>query len=380
MQFFPRLAYGGLALSLLAAAQPALGQQPASPPDTLRNAAGDRLLIGAAVSTRDLDDPNIADLIARQFNCLTAENDFKPDSLQHEPGQFTFDHADRIADFAAAHQMKLIGHNLLWHQQAPSWMFADEDKHPLPRDKALANLKAHIDAVVNHFDDKVVGWDVVNEAISDNGDEYLRDTPARRAIGDDYIIQAFKFAQAANPNVQLYYNDYSIEMPGKREKAIRLIKELQAAGVRIDGVGIQGHWLLSDPTPSVIDDAISAFAALGVKVMITELDVDTLPRRGHGADVSAIEKHGLDPYKDGLPADVQQKLATRYADLFRVFAKHPDALTRVTFWGVYDGHTWLNDWPVHGRTNHPMLWDRQLHPKPALDSVLKVLQSSKPTP
>jgi endo-1,4-beta-xylanase len=307
---------------------------------------GDRLLIGTAIGARSVDDPKLAQLLAEQFNCLTGENAFKPASLQRERGKFTFEEADKIADFAAAHDMKMIGHTLLWHQQTPPWMFADENKHPLPREKALENLKAHIETVVKHFDGRVIGWDVVNEAISDNDKEYLRDTPARRAIGDDFVVKAFEFARAASPNIQLYYNDYSIEVPGKREKAIRLIKELKAAGAHIDGVGIQGHWQLNLPDTKMVDDAIKAFAALGVKVMVTELDVDVLPRKNaSGADISATEKQGLDPYKEALPADVQQKLARRYGELFKVFAKHRGTVTRVTFWGYYDGSTWLNDWP-----------------------------------
>jgi endo-1,4-beta-xylanase len=268
----------------------------------------------------------------------------------------------------------MIGHTLMWHSQAPAWLFQDENKQPLPREKALDNLKSHIDTVVKHFDGKVLGWDVVNEAVADEG-EYLRDTPAHKAIGDDFVIQAFKLAQAANPNVELYYNDYNIEAPYKRPKALRLIKDLKAAGCRVDAVGMQGHWLLDSPSVKEIDEGIKAFADLGVKVMITELDVDVLPRKGAGADVAAKEQ-GQDPYKNGLPPDVQQKLAERYREIFRVLAKYRDAgvLTRVTFWGVYDGNTWLNDWPVRGRTNHPMLWDRQLQPKPALGTVIEALQ------
>jgi endo-1,4-beta-xylanase len=355
----------------------ACGQTTGDQP-TLRQLAGDRLLIGGAVSAFDLDNPKLAELIASQFNCLTAGNEFKPDSLQHQPGKFTFEKADKIAEFARQHDMKMVGHNLLWHSQTPAWLFADENKKPLPREKALENLKTHIDTVVKHFSGKVIGWDVVNEAISDNPGEYLRDTPAHKAIGDDYLVKAFQFAQAADPNVQLYYNDYNIEMPYKREKALRLIKDLKAAGCRVDAVGIQGHWLLTMPDPKVIDEAMSQFAALGVKVMITELDVDVLPRRAAGADVNAREQGRTeDPYKAGLPDDVQQKLAQRYADLFKVFVKHRDngELTRISFWGIYDGNSWLNDFPVRGRTNYPMLWDRQLQPKPALKAVIDVLQS-----
>ena len=338
---------------------------------TLRQAAGDRMQIGAAIMSSHLDDPKLAKLIAEQFNSVSGENEFKPDQLQRERGKFTFDKADKIADFAAKHDMKLIGHTLLWHNQAPAWMFQDDSKQPLSREKAIENLKAHIDGVVKHFKGKVIGWDVVNEAISDKPDEYLRDTPARKAIGDDYLVKAFEFAKAADPDVQLYYNDYSIEGPGKREKALRLIKELKEAGAQVDAVGIQGHFLLDQPPAQVVDDAIAAFKQLGVKVMITELDVDVLPRR-MGADVSASEK-GANPYPKALPPDVQKKLANRYRELFEVFEKHKDAVTRVTFWGTHDGTSWLNNWPTRGRTNHALLWDRQLKPKLAFKEVIQVL-------
>jgi endo-1,4-beta-xylanase len=229
---------------------------------------------------------------------------------------------------------------------------------------------------VKHCSGKLVGWDVVNEAIID-GQGYLRDTPARRAIGDDYIIEAFKIAHDADPEVQLYYNDYNVEQPAKRQRTLRLLKELQSAGVRLDGVGIQGHWMLNSPDPKVVDDAIAEYAALGIKVMITEMDIDVLPRRGSAADIAATEAAGANPYKDGLPPEVQQRQADRYAAFFNVFVKHIKAghVTRVTLWGLDDGHTWLNDFPVAGRTNHPLLFDRDLNPKRALDATLRALEA-----
>jgi len=372
MQILKLLFGSALLAMMMNHATPANGQDGPSAA-TLRQAAGDRMLIGAAIMSRQLDNAELAGLIARQFNSLTGENEFKPDSLQHERGKFTFAAADKIADFAQKNGMKLIGHNLLWHQQTPPWMFVDDKKKPLPRDQALANLKQHIDAVVKHFHGKVIGWDVVNEAISDKEGEYLRPTPAQKAIGDDYIIKAFEFAHAADPDVQLYYNDYSIEGPGKREKTIRLIKELKAAGVKIDAVGIQGHWLLEQPATQVIDDAIRAFADLGVKVMITELDVDVLPRQHAGADVSATQRSVTDPYKRGLPPQIQEKLARRYRELFELFSRRQGTVTRVTFWGTHDGASWLNNWPARSRTNHPLLWDRQLQPKPAFTAVIEAL-------
>src|SRR5262249_51554561 len=154
--------------------------------------------------------------------------------------------------------------------------------------------KSYIDRVVGHYRGRIKAWDVVNEAISDNGGEYLKETPARKAIGDDYIEKAFEFAHAADPQVELYYNDYNIEQPPKLEKTIRLIRSLKEKGIRIDAVGIQGHWLINWPPPEMIGKGIDAVAATGVKVMITELDVDLLPRRSSGAEMAVTEK-GANP-------------------------------------------------------------------------------------
>ena len=338
----------------LALASTLFGQQTSPAPEprpaavTLRQAAGERMLIGTAVGSRGLARPGLASLIAEQFGCATAENEMKPFWLQHTKGVFSFDRADRIVAFAKAHNMQVTGHTLCWHGQTPRWMFQDEMGQPLPRTVALANLKAHIETVVKHFKGKVKGWDVVNEAVNDGPEPYLRNTPARRAIGDDYVLKAFEFAHQADPDVELYYNDYGIELGGKRDRALRLIRQIKAAGLRIDAVGIQGHWALESPKLDEIERGIRAFAGEGLKVMITELDIDVLPRsRGFGADISATERRGRDPYKAGLPDAVQQKLADRYGAMFALLLRFPQ-VTRVTLWGAADGESWLNNYPVWG--------------------------------
>lgn len=344
--------------------------------EALRQAAKGRVLVGAAVSSRQLDNPDLAALVAREFDVLTAENEFKPIHLQPRPGQFRFDAADRIVEFAQRHDMKVVGHTLCWHSQSPRSLFQGSDGRPRPRDEALEQLKAHIDAVVGHFKGKVLGWDVVNEAISDAPGGYLRDTPALRAIGPDYIVRAFEFAHAADPDAELYYNDYGIEGPGKLEKTIRLIRELKAAGVRLDAVGIQSHLRLDDAGAAErLDRAIAAYAAEGVKVTLSELDVDVLPRGTRGADVATRERGGANPYTQGLPPEVATAQARLYARVFGVVRKHPGVVTRVTLWGTHDGTSWLNNWPVFRRTNHPLLWDRDFKPKPALDAVRDALNA-----
>lgn len=344
--------------------------------ETLRGAARGRFLVGAAVSSRWIADPELSELVAREFDCLTPENELKPMSVQPRRGEFRFEAADRIVEFAEARGMKVVGHALCWHSQAPRWLFAGADGKPLPRDEALKNLKEHIDRVAGHFRGKVVGWDVVNEAISDRPGEYLRDTPARRAIGDDYLVKAFEFARAADPDAELYYNDYGIEGPEKLEKTIRLVRELKAAGVRLDAVGIQAHFVLDDAdAPDRLERAIGALAAEGVKVALTELDVDVLPRRVRGADVSARERGGADPYTEGLPGEVADAQARFYGRVFQAALAHPGAVTRITFWGTHDGTSWLNYWPAGRRTNHPLLFDRDRQPKPAHRAVLEALEA-----
>jgi endo-1,4-beta-xylanase len=242
----------------------------------------------------------------------------------------------------------------------------------------LDRMQTHIATVVGRYRGRIRGWDVVNEALNDDGT--LRDSPWRRGIGDDYIARAFEFAHAADPNAELYYNDYNLATkPEKRAGAIRIIKDLQQRGIRVDAVGEQGHWRLNAPTPAELDRTISELRATGVKVMITELDVNLLPpaeRAIPAGSTGTPQPRSLEPpssesnpYANGLPEEVQEALARYYADAFRVLLKHRDDITRVTFWGVSDADSWLN----RGRVNHPLLWDRQRRPKPAFDRVVGVL-------
>lgn len=358
-----------LLLSLFCGA-PALHAQ-----QTLREAAPTGLLIGGAIATQDLDKPELADLAAKQFSAITPEYEMMPEKLVDDQGKFDFTTADRIVEFAEKNHQPVLGHMLVWHFVTRKWFFETPDGKPLPRDKALANLKLYIDTVVGHYKGRVKAWNVVNEGISDAGDEYLRDTPALHAIGPDYIQKAFEFAHAADPNAELYYNDYNIEQQGKLEKTIKLVRSLQDAGVRIDAVGIQGHWLINWPPTEMIENGIEALAKTGVKVMITELDVDVLPRDTSGADMAQAET-GANPYINGLPAEMQQKLANRYSEIMTAILRHP-SVTFIGFWGTHDGRSWLNDFPVKGRTNYALLFDRQLQPKPAFDAVIKALDSAK---
>lgn len=344
---------------------------------TLRSAYRDDFLIGVALSTEQVDGRNeeAANIAARQFSSLTAENEMKWQSVHPRPGVYRFEGADAYAEFARRHKMALIGHTLVWHSQTPDWVFQGEDGKPATREDLLKRMRDHIHSVAGRYKGKVKGWDVVNEALSDGGPDLLRDSPWRKIIGDDFLDHAFRFAREADPEAELYYNDYGLENERKRANCVKLLKGLKQRGVPIDGVGTQSHFQLTNPPLGEVEKTIRDFSALGLKVMITELDVDVLPSRGNAgiADINRREQgdDASNPYTKGLPDDVQQKLAQRYADLFDVYLRHRKSVTRVTLWGLYDGTSWLNSFPIHGRTNHPLLIDRDLKPKPAFFSVLK---------
>ncbi|MGH7951705.1 MAG: endo-1,4-beta-xylanase [Limisphaerales bacterium] len=348
---------------------------------TLKDAFKNNFLIGAALNESQFTGENAkeASLVKQQFNCISPENCLKWESVNPRPGIFYFSNADRYVEFGVKNKMFIVGHNLIWHEQTPNWVFRDDKGNPVSRKILLQRMREHIFAVVGRYKGKIGGWDVVNEALNEDGT--LRKSNWEKIIGPDYLLKAYQFAHEADPNAQLYYNDYSLENLPKQNGAIALIQKLQSHGVKIFAVGLQGHYKMDWPTTNQLDEAISAFSKLGIKVMISELDMDLLPSptRSQGAEVSmnfALQAK-LNPYTNGLPDSVQQKLAQRYADLFKIFVAHRDAITRVTFWGVTDGDSWLNNWPVRGRTAYPLLFNRDCQPKPAFDAVIRVAAAAR---
>lgn len=356
--------------------EPSVDLQRAEAP--LKDSFKGKFKIGVAVSTGILRGQEIGagELVGRHFNSVTAENAMKPDAIQPRAGEFTFDDADRLVALAKESGAEVVGHTLVWHSQTPRWFFEGEDGKPVTRDVALERMRTHIKTVVGRYKGRIKEWDVVNEAIND-GPGVLRPSPWQRAIGDDYIAEAFKAAHEADPDAILVYNDYNIEQDYKRPKAVEMLKGLVDAGVPIHGVGIQAHWRM-DPPFEQAEKAIEEFSALGLKVMFTELDIGVLPTRYEGADISQTEgmteeqRAVMNPYTDGLPDEVAKLHAEKYRSAFELFMKHQDKIGRVTFWGVHDGHSWLNNFPVRGRTEYALLFDRELKAKPAFFAVRDV--------
>lgn len=342
---------------------------------SLKDAYKGCFLVGAALNPAQFTGQNQPEdaIIEAQFNTISPENVLKWELVHPQPGTYNFFLADKYVEFGEQNHMFIIGHNLVWHSQTPKWVFEDDKGNPVSRDVLLDRMREHISKVVGRYKGRINGWDVVNEALNEDGT--LRQSPWMKIIGGDYLEKAFRFAHEADPDAQLYYNDYSLENEAKRKGALELVRKLKDAGVPITGVGLQDHVSLDSPTADQVDTTISEFGKLGVKVMITELDVDVLPwpAKNQTADVSlrVASDPKLNPYPNGLPDAVQQELSRRYVDLFGAYAKHCGLVTRVTFWGVTDRESWKNDWPVRGRANYPLLFDRSAKPKPAFDAVIR---------
>jgi endo-1,4-beta-xylanase len=352
----------------------------------LKNTFADSFKMGVAVNQDIVAGKNAAaqSIIAKQFNTVTLENAMKAEVIYPQQGKVDFSGADAFIDFARQNNMFTVAHTLVWHNQTPDWFFTNSKNEPNTSSEQLEQMRKHIELVAGRYKNKVDAWDVVNEVIADDGSYRPTVWVNRVGDGDTMVKAAFKYAQQYSPNTELYYNDFNAWRPEKRDGIIRMIKMLQKEGIRIDGIGIQAHWGLNFPKMQYIEQAIDAYAALGIKVMITELDIDVLPLTKEGQitgtdmmkpqfQLEEFETY-LDPYKNGLPSDVEAQLNARYKALFELFYAKRDKIDRVTFWGLHDGMSWKNDYPIPNRTNYPLLWDRNLNPKPVIKTIAEVVQ------
>ena len=347
-------------------------------PVVLRESFKDHFNIGVALNEAQLagrDAPSMA-LVKEQFNSLTPENQLKWEKVHPEPGVYDFTLADSLIAIGEKYQMQLVGHVLVWHSQTPGWVFKGRFGKPATRKVLLDRMRDHILTVAGRYKGQIEEWDVVNEALEDDG--RIRQSPWMRIIGEDYIQKAFEWTNEADPDAELYYNDFNLWRPDKRQGVIQLVRDLQAKGVPIHGIGMQGHWGLDYPPMEELEASIRAYAELGLKVAITELDMDILPRPsddlGAGIALNFKYRQELNPWPEVLPDSMQTVLADRYGEIFQVLVKYSDTISRVTLWGVHDGTSWRNHWPVRGRSAYPLLFDDQRQPKPAFDAVIQTAQ------
>ncbi|MBC3766200.1 endo-1,4-beta-xylanase [Neptunicella marina] len=350
---------------------------------SLKEAYAGRFLIGATLNDDLVAHPDSAkmQLVKKHFSAATMDNAFKWGVINPQPDDYRFTAPDNFVNFTNSNEIKAIGHVLFWHSQTPDWVFKDEQGNLLSREALLKRMRERASMMANRFGDKIKIWDVVNEAIEDDGS--LRNSLYHQIIGDDFIEQAFYIANDVLPADAIkIYNDYGMTREGRRSAVIAMVNDFKARGVPIDAIGIQGHWGMKTPTLDEIDNTLTVLAATGLPLHITELDLDYLGREqffGANVDIDKLEATPENnPYPDGnFPASADKELGDRYADIFRLFLKHQQQIDRVTFWGVTDAESWLNGWPVAGRTNYPLLFNHDGSPKQALQQVIDVGNNAK---
>ena len=349
--------------------------------ESLRSASG--WASGVGLADRIGDRPEDWSLLTTHFSHVTPENCMKPAAVSPKEGAWNFTQADRFVGFANDKGLKVVGHCLVWAKddRTPAWFYRDGDKE-VSKEALLSRMKAYVDTVVGRYKGRIHAWDVVNEAL-DDGKADLRESGWTRIAGEEFIALAFECAHAADPSALLIYNDYNNELDGKREKMLRLLAKLKARGAPVHAVGLQGHYEIDRVPYEALEKTLVALRGIGMKAVVSELDIDVIPRGRWWADgnVHRAEMARINPYADGCPPDVLARQAEQYAKLFRLFRKYEDVIIRVSFWNLHDGQSWLNDFPWK-RVNHPLLFDRKGQPKPAYDAVMNELaaKASPPPP
>lgn len=336
-------------------------------------------LIGAAIPVNHVNglDSKADSVVSLHFNSVVAENCMKCEKIHPEADRYFWDDADAFVKYGEERDMAVIGHCLVWHSQLAPWFPYDENGKYVSAEVFKERLRDHIHTIVGRYKGRIHGWDVVNEAIEDDGS--YRHTPFYDILGEEFIPLAFQYAHEADPDAELYLNDFSMAIPAKREAYVRIIGELKNRGLRIDGMGMQSHIGIDYPDMEEYEKTIVALGNAGVSVMVTELDMTALPSVNFGANVddNVNFNENKNPYPDSLPDEVSKEWNDRMASVFRLYKKHSDLISRVTFWGTHDGMSWRNDWPMHGRTDYPLLFDRNYEMKPFMVKELAEEEAEK---
>ena len=354
-----------LTLTLFAACGTSLWAQWGRPVDYaegpgLKDAYKDYFTIGVAVNKTNVSDPAQIAIVKKQFNSITAENDMKAISVHPAEGVWHWEGADSIANFCRENHIPLRGHNLCWHNQFSDWMMYDKKGRLVKKEVFYQRLRDHIHTVVNRYKDIVYCWDVVNEAMADDGPfipgkepNPYRQSTLYKLCGDEFIAKAFEYAREADPNALLFYNDYSTVDPGKRERIYNMVKKMKDAGVPIDGIGMQGHYNIYFPDEDQLDLAITRFKELVNHIHITELDLRTNMESGGQLVFSQGGNKQQPPHIAALQED-------QYNRIFKIYRKHRDVIDNVTFWNLSDKDSWL------GVNNHPLPFDENFKAKRSL--------------
>lgn len=320
--------------------------------------------IGVAVMSDALKEHATDSLIKFHFKSLSPENEMKPEVIQPQMGKFDFSKGDSLVAYAQRNDMRLRGHCLVWHNQTPKWFFSDNGG-VISKAKLYKRMKNHINNTMRHYAGKVYLWDVVNEAAGDEEGAVYREKNSSwyKICGKDYIVKAFQYAKKADPNALLFYNDYDTEQPLKRSHVFQLLKDAKAAGAPIDGIGLQAHWSIYEPSEKNLRETLDLFSSLGLKIQITELDISVYP-------IENIRRKLRDGEELQYTPELAQKQQEQYEMVFRVFRDYKHVITGVTLWGLTDKNTWLDTFPVAGRKNYPLLFDVDGNEKACFKSIV----------
>lgn len=364
-----------IATTLLLAACGSQQPRPAEVVPALKDAFPDYKL-GVAVNVRQSNNKDsLGDVIIIQhFNSIVAENCMKCEAIHPKQNAYEWAVADQFVKFGEDNGMQIIGHCLIWHSQCAPWFGVDKNDKPVDKEELKARMKDHISTIVGRYKGRIDGWDVANECINDDGT--YRKSFFYEILGEEYIPLAFEYAYEADTTAELYLNDYNMSSPAKRDAYVKLIKQLKERGIRIDAIGMQCHIGMDYPDWNEFEKSIQAFIEAGVNVQFTEVDMGALPTVTHTAEVSETAEYDslLNPYPNGLPEDVSAEWNARMTHFFSIIDKYSEHVSRVTVWGVTDGNSWKNDWPIKGRTDYPLWFDRKGEMKPFLKERMAAMK------
>jgi endo-1,4-beta-xylanase len=352
---------------------------------TLKKAFEGKFILGAAVNQRQILGTDVPgdSVLFRHFGAIEPENCLKSAEIMPTFGQYNWELADKYVDFGEKNGLAVYGHCLIWHSQCTPDFCYDQDGQLISPELLKERMKQHITTVMTRYKGRIKGWDVVNEAILEDGS--WRPSPFWQILGEEFIPWAFQCAHEADPDCELYYNDYSMHEPKKLDTVIELVKKMQARGIRIDAIGFQGHVGMDYPDLDLYESHLRRVKdETGLDVCITELDMSILPSVTQSADVSGINWFEamrdpetreallakLDPYKDGIPEDVYAAWNARMGAFLEMFLKNSDVVRRINVWGVTDADSWKNGWPIPGRHDAPLWIDRNFELKPFLKTYV----------
>ncbi len=338
----------------------------------LKDLYGDYFKMGAAINTSQVSGSDSLGqaTVKKHFNSIVAENCMKSEKIHPERDRYDWVPADSFVNFGTENGMQVVGHCLVWHSQLAPWFPLDDNGNLVCADTLRQRMADHINAVVGRYKGRVHVWDVCNEVILDDGT--YRESPFYQILGKEYIPLAFKLAHEADPDAMLVINDFNMATPAKREAYVALVNDMKAQGLRVDAIGMQAHIGMDYPDFGEFEKSIEAFAGTGCQVMITEWDMSALPTVKRTANISETVEYEdmLNPYPNGLPQDVADEWNQRMTEFMAMLLRHSDKITRFNAWGVCDADSWKNGWPVPGRVDYPLLFDRNYQMKPFLTAVL----------